>query len=68
MACRLSDVAGIIDMDGFFVNGKLYCKELGMAKIGKAAARSVFFDTGLRWDDLSQKDKKGMQVCYAAHS
>ena len=54
----LSDVAGIIDMDGFMVNGRFYCKELGLFKIGEAMARSIFFDTGLRWSDLSQKDKR----------
>ena len=54
----LSDVAGILDMDGFMVNGKFYCKELGLFKIGEVMARSVLFDTGLRWSDLSQKDKR----------
>ena len=58
MACRLSDVADIIDMDGFMVNERSYCKELGMVKFGEAAARSVLFDTGLRWGDLSQKDRR----------
>ena len=57
MAC-LSDVAGIIDMDGFMVNGKFYCKELGIIKIGEASARSIFFYTGLRWIDLNAKDKR----------
>ena len=54
----LSDVVGIIDMGGFIVNGKFYCKELGLLKIGEAAARSILFDTGLRWFDLSEKDKR----------
>ena len=54
----LSDVVGIIDMDGFIVIGKFYCKELGLLKIGEAAARSILFDTGLRWFDLSEKDKR----------
>ena len=54
----LSDVAGIIDMDGFMVNGKFYCKELGLFKIGEAMARPIFFYTGLRWLDLSEKDKR----------
>ena len=54
----LSDVAGIIDMDGFMVGGKFYCKDLGVLKVGDAAAQSWFFDIGVRWDDLSPKDKK----------
>ena len=41
MAC-LSDVVGIIDMDGFMVNGNFYCKGLGMIKIGEASGRSIF--------------------------
>ena len=57
MAC-LSDVVGILDMDGFVVNKRFHCKELGMLKVGEAAARSVFFDTGLRQADLNQKDRK----------
>ena len=38
MAFRLSDVAGIMDMDGFTINKRFYCKELGIFKIGDAAA------------------------------
>ena len=41
MAC-LSDVVGILDMDGFVINKRFYCKELGVLKVGEAAARSVF--------------------------
>ena len=37
----LSDVVGIPDMDGFMVNGRFYCKELGLFKIGEAMARSI---------------------------
>ena len=55
MAC-LSDVVGIIDMDGFMVKGKFYCKELGLLKVGDATARSFFFDIGIRWSNLTAKD------------
>ena len=54
----LSDVAGIIDMDGFMVDGRFYCKELGFFKIGEVMARSILFDRGLRWRDLSEKDRR----------
>lgn len=47
----------IVDMDGFYVNGKFYCKELGLIKIGNSEPSSFFFDIGLRWNELSDKDK-----------
>ena len=61
MVYQLSDIVGIMDMDGVMVSGRFYCKELGMLKVGEAAARSVFFDTGLRWTGLNQKDRKTCQ-------
>ena len=57
MAC-LSEVVGILDLDGFMINKRFYCKELGIIKLGDASARSVFFDIGVRWAELSAKDKK----------
>ena len=44
MASRISDVAGIIDMDGFLISKRFYGKELGLTRVGDTAARSVFFD------------------------
>ena len=38
----LSDVVGIIDMDGFTIEKEFYCKELGIFKVGDLAARSYF--------------------------
>ena len=55
---NLSDVVGIIDMDGFTIEKKFYCKELGIFKMGDLAARSYFFDLGIRWSDLFAKDRK----------
>ena len=40
------------------VGGKFYCKELGLFKMGEVMARSILFDTGLRWWDLSEKDRR----------
>ena len=57
----LSEVVGILDMDGFQINKRFYCKELGIIKLGDASARSFFFDIGVRWDELSVKDKKTCQ-------
>jgi hypothetical protein len=56
MSYCLTDIAAIIDMDGFSVNGKFVCKELGFLKVGDATAQSFFFDIGLRWRDLTPKD------------
>ena len=58
MASRISDAVGIIDMDGFLISKRFYCKELGLMRVGDTTARSVFFDIGVRWDELSAKDKK----------
>ena len=49
---------GIIDMDGFTINKKFYCKELGIIRVGDVAAQSYFFDFGIRWCDLTEKDRK----------
>ena len=35
-----------------------FCKELGAPKVGKDEAQSFFFDIGLRWKDLSKKEKR----------
>ena len=56
MSYCVKDIAAIIDMDGFSVNGKFLCKELGFLKVGDATAQSFFFDIGLRWRDLTPKD------------
>ena len=56
MSYCLTDIAAILDMDGFSVNGKFLCKELGFLKVGDATAQSFFFDIGLRWRDLTPKD------------
>ena len=45
-------------MDGFTINKKFYCKELGIPRVGNAAAQSYFFYLGVCWSDLSEKDRK----------
>ena len=42
----------------FFVNKKFLCKELGVLKVGNDSAQSFLFDIGLRWCDLSAKDRR----------
>ena len=34
------------------------CKELGLLKVGDVTARSYFFDLGIQWSDLTEKDKR----------
>ena len=58
MACQLSDVVGIMDMDGFLINKRFYCEELRILKIEDAATRSLFFEIGVRWGDLTAKDSR----------
>ena len=53
MSGQLKDIVAIIDMDGYSVNKKFLCKELGFLTVGNAMAQSFFFDIGLRWGDLS---------------
>ena len=54
----LENIIGIVDMDGFFVNGMIYCKELGVLRVGDLYAASHIFDIGLRWNDLSDRAKR----------
>jgi hypothetical protein len=44
-----ADIVGILDMDGFRIGKKFFCKELGVIKVGDSEASSVFFDIGLHW-------------------
>ena len=54
-----SEIVGIMDMDGFVVGKKkFYCKELGLLKVGDDTARSYFFDMGIHWSSLSEKDRR----------
>ena len=51
-------VVGIIDMDGFTISRKFYCKELGVIKIKNNEAASYNFNLGINWCDLNGKDKE----------
>jgi hypothetical protein len=43
MQCK-ADIVGILDMDGFQIGKKFFCKELGVIKVGDSEASSFFFD------------------------
>ena len=57
MSSPLSNFAGVIDMAGFMINGRFYCKEPRELRVGDAAASSFLFYIGVRWDDLTPKDR-----------
>ena len=57
MSRQLADIVAIMDMDGYTINKKFLCKELGL-KVGDAVAQSFMFDIGIRWSDLSPKDQR----------
>ena len=54
----MNNIVGILDMDGFTVNKKFLCRELGIIKVGQETATSYHFDIGISWADLSPKDRK----------
>ena len=54
----MNNLVGIIDMDGFTVTKKCYCKELGVLQVGEDVGASYLFDIGIRWLDLAVKDRK----------
>ena len=53
----MNRIAGIIDMDGFVIEKKSYCKEIGLLNVAKDEASSYIFDLGLEWRNLSEKDQ-----------
>ena len=54
----MNNIVGILDLDGFTVNKKFLCRELGIIEVGQETATSYHFDIGIRWADLSPKDRK----------
>jgi hypothetical protein len=49
MACKVSEIVAVIDMDGYQIQNKFLCKEMGLLKVGDTVAKSFFFDINLRW-------------------
>ena len=58
MFSQLSNIVGVIDLDGFTINKKIYWKELGILRVGNAAVQSFFLYLGVCWSDLSEKVRK----------
>ena len=54
----MNRIVGIIDMDGFTIAKKFYCKELGVLQIGNDEGSSYHFNLGINWQDLSVKDRQ----------
>ena len=57
LVCKVSEIVAVIDMDGYQIQNKFLCKEMGLLKVGDTEAKS-FFDINLRWGDLTHKDRK----------
>ena len=53
----MKHVVGVIDMDGFTVNGRFLCKELGLKAIGGGASLCLF-DHGIAFRELSARDRR----------
>ena len=54
----MNTIGGIMDMDGFDLQGKFYCKELGLLKIDEETAKSYQFDLPFKYTDLNEKDRR----------
>ena len=54
----MDNIVGIIDLDGFTLKRKFYCRELGMIKVGVDVGESYLFNIGIHWDELTCKGQK----------
>ena len=45
-------------MDGFWKGKRFFCKEWRTLKVWEDEAQSFFFDIGVKWNDLSEKEKR----------
>ena len=50
-------MVAILDMDGYHINKKFYCKEAGILEVWKYVAHSFFLDIGIQWGGLHEKEK-----------
>ena len=58
----MNQTVGIIDMDGFTIAKKFYCKELGVINIKNDEGSSYHFNLGIKWQDLSPKDRQNCKL------
>ena len=49
---------GILDLDGFEINGEFFCKELGLMRVKDGYANSYLFEIPLRWEELDERTKR----------
>ena len=54
----MNSIVGIIDVDGFTIQKKWHCKELGTLRVCEYVTTSYFFNIGVRWSDLCEKIKR----------
>jgi hypothetical protein len=53
----MSNIVGIIDLDGFFVQKTFFCRELGIITHGDTYGTSFHFNTALCYEKLNEKDR-----------
>ena len=54
----MENIVGVLDMDGFRIEKRFLCKELGILKVGEDTASSFFFNIGVKWSELSPKNQR----------
>ena len=54
----MATIGGIMDMDGFNLQKKFYCKELALLKIDEETAKSYQFSLPFNYKDLNAKDRR----------
>jgi hypothetical protein len=60
------NIVGIIDLDGFCIQKTFFCREIGLITHGDTYGTSFHFNTPLRYEELSIKDR--FQVKYLQES
>ena len=54
----MNNIVGIVDLDGFTLKRKFYCRELGIIEIDEDVGESYHFDIGIDWNELTNKEQK----------
>ena len=64
----MNNIVGILDLDGYTINKKFLCREPTIIKADQYTGTSYHFDIGIRWGDLTLKDRKScmyrVKKCY----
>ena len=60
----MNNIVGIIDLDGYTINKKFLCRELATIKVDQDTGTTYHFNIGVRWGDLTLKDRKSCMYVY----